>query len=765
MAKQEQNILKYTGTDYSTMKSQLDTLLRGDPKFANFVDSALYKIMLNIFLASTDMTNYYTERVAEESFLETAQHLSSVILGASQIGYVVRRPTPSQAEISFTIKSGAYTAGNELSIPTNTVLSNNGKKFITKYGYTYTLTAADVAKLATLDLTFDSAVPIGGTAAEPIIILNGEKVTNNIQPANQAGKKWQKYNIPDPEFSNLYSYNDLGEGEVGSTKNLTKVSIVDANTPAATGVEYHINNRSLTAEQYTVQQINNLANTGVSSDNIEVCLIKTNKDTTVDLHFGDGIATAIGPNTAQFIRVEYFKTLGLAGNETGIIGSKASIATPIAIGGFTANDKVAFYFKTNLTGGANIEDKESITLNAPQIFQALDRLVTKNDYRTYINTIVNPLPIKYTTVWGEAEEAATQKLTAVKELMNAVIISSLGSIYKETNGVFEPKKIILNDNNFLADANDINTTIIEGALNFDSFSEQAYFDLYIKNSALDYLNNIWSSTSEISSVKAFLKQIVNRSQVTLKSYYLPPIIQSFNIIGNVKVNSFSDIAITESRVKSEIFRLINISTKFGEPINLSDLYDIVTSFGEVDNCTLAFKPNATSPATQMVSVESSFALNEGDYTTAVADIIKARCTVILQEYLKYDINDTSDPDDVDTDKTSRSKLTTIKPPALTSDYITSLIDIRNIEGMSEREFYDDFAKKLYNDADLSASAIININNVPYIDSSDFKFFVSKVNSMMKETIRNSMLDIDGNIVNYSFPNEIVQLKSALTFTY
>ena len=763
MAKQEQNIFKYTGTDYSTMKSQLDTLLRGDPKFANFVDSALYKIMLNIFLAGTDMTNYYTERVAEESFLETSQHLSSAILGASQIGYIVRRPTPAQAELSFTIISGTYNVGDILTIPTNTILSNGGKKFITKYGYTYTLTAADVAKLATLNLTFDSALPIGETVSEPIIILNGEKVTNNIQPANNAGKKWQKYNIPDPEFSNLYSYNDLGEGEIGSTKNLTKVSIVDPNIPGDPGVEYHINNRSLTAEQHTVKLINGLANSGVSDGSINVCLVKTNKDTTVDLHFGDGIATALGPNTNQIIKIEYFKTLGLAGNETGIIGSKASIAGTVSIGGTPANDKVAFYFKTNLTGGANIEDKESIILNAPQIFQALDRLVTKNDYKTYINTIVNPLPIKYTTVWGEAEEAVTQGVTAIKELMNAVIISSLGPIYKETNGVFEPKRIILNDDNFLVDANDVNTTIIEGFDNFDSFSEQAYFDLFIKNSALDYLTNIWSSSSEIPSVKAFLKQIVDRSQVTLKSYYLPPIIQSFDIIGSVKVNSFSDIAITEAKVKSEIFRLVNISTKFEEPINLSKLYDIVTSFGEVDSCALALKPNAPSAASQMVSVASDFALDTTKYATATKNNIIARCEAILQGYLSYNINSTSDPAQTDADKTSRTKLTAILPPAITSDYITSLIDIRNIVGMSEREFYDNFAKALYNDVTLATQQ--NIDGDLYIDSNDFKVFVSKVNNMMKETIRNSMLDIDGNIVNYSFPNEIVQLKSALTFTY
>jgi hypothetical protein len=402
MAEQNNNnVLNYTGVSYNVMKSQLDALLAADPRFENFVDSALYKMVLNIFLASTDLTNYYIERTAEESFLDTAQHLSSMILNANQIGYIVRRPTPAQADLTVKLVGPipGLSAGDVITIPTNAPLTYNSNPFILKYGYEYTLTQSDVDTLAsTGTLVFSTAVPVGSSQDENIIMLQGVKTTYDIQPGNLAGTKWQKYNIEDPQFSNLYSDNDLASGDLGSDKNLTRVFVVDSATPEDQGTEYRINRRSLTAEQYTIDTIN-AATFNDDDSPIKICLLKTNKDTTVDLFFGDGISTDIGAQTNQFIRVEYFKTKGSLANETGIIGLEVDYQgtiTASSVGDITANTEI--YFKSNLRSGADIEDKESIRLNAPSIFQSLDRLVTKNDYKTFLNTIIGvklkKLPIK-----------------------------------------------------------------------------------------------------------------------------------------------------------------------------------------------------------------------------------------------------------------------------------------------------------------------------------------------------------------------------------
>ena len=140
MAKQNQkNQLRYTGLTYESIKSQFEAVIAADPRFENFTDSALYKIISDLFIGATDMTNYYIERQAEESYLDTAQHLSSVILNASQIGYVVRRPLGAKSSLAITVKGPIPTAlpGGNLAISKFTSFNYNGNPYILTFAYTH----------------------------------------------------------------------------------------------------------------------------------------------------------------------------------------------------------------------------------------------------------------------------------------------------------------------------------------------------------------------------------------------------------------------------------------------------------------------------------------------------------------------------------------------------------------------------------------------------------------------------------------------------
>lgn len=61
------------------------------------------------------------------------------------------------------------------------------------------------------------------------------------------------------------------------------------------------------------------------------------------------------------------------------------------------------------------------------------------------------------------------------------------------------------------------------------------------------------------------------------------------------------------------------------------------------------------------------------------------------------------------------------------------------------------------------SAIANTEN--FISSRSIRGLLVKLHNGMTESIRNGMLDADGNIVNYSLRNEIVQVTSRLTIRY
>ena len=89
MAKQ---FLNYTDLTFNEIVSQVNDRLREDPekRFDSFLESSVAQTMIEIFAASTDMTNYYIERRAEEQFLDTARLKSSVIQLSKILGYVVQ---------------------------------------------------------------------------------------------------------------------------------------------------------------------------------------------------------------------------------------------------------------------------------------------------------------------------------------------------------------------------------------------------------------------------------------------------------------------------------------------------------------------------------------------------------------------------------------------------------------------------------------------------------------------------------------------------
>ena len=100
------NFLDYTKLNYSEIVKQIQAKMALDSRFGSFRESATAQVLVEIFSAVSDMNNYYIERRAEESYLETAKLRSSVIQLAKQLGYVITRPIPSTANISMTLTGG-----------------------------------------------------------------------------------------------------------------------------------------------------------------------------------------------------------------------------------------------------------------------------------------------------------------------------------------------------------------------------------------------------------------------------------------------------------------------------------------------------------------------------------------------------------------------------------------------------------------------------------------------------------------------------------
>ena len=787
----KENPLNYTGLSYEDIKKQIDTSLKSDSRFDNFVDSALYKSMMNLFAGSTDLTNYYVERTAEEMYLETAQHLSSVIANANNLGYIVRRPLGAQANITFKISGPLVSAaaGQEIIVTGYSDLNFNGTQFKLLNSYKYVLTTDDANILQTANgsISFNEAEIVDNDSNEsvPISILQGEERTFEIAPGNSTGQKWQKYNIDDPSFSNYFGESDFGDWnnstETSST-NLTQVEITDGGDSRL----YYINKRSLTAEVNTYNLIQE--STSAAPD---ICLIKTNKDTTVDIFFGDGVSSSIGAKTGETIKVKYFSVLGTDANQIGVLNKKIDFNGAITLDSNPITSNTETFFKSNIRSGANLEDKESIRLNAPAIFQSLDRLVTKVDYATYLKTITDPIFVKLSVAWGEADEIAKQRslgyqVTAIKELFNVIISSVLSSVYK-FDIYMKPKKLLVGTSEYY-DADDIETTFLD-SVPTSGFAAKTYFDFYIKNDIASYMNYLYDeNNSNNAKIKTFLSKLVERSQATVKNVYITPIVQGFELVGDVVLKNFSDIETEKIKILNAVYTMLDSGMNFETQVYISNISDIINSIPSVKHSSISFKAIDVDDENKLSTIENNVATS-GYYSSTVYNDITNVAASTLYEYLTKSTSEMSDVDvrtanglvsaeQIDSQYLDLNKNDTIKINNLDTifsgtnlgsnvsimfnEFRTATSQKRRITQFTERGFYEDFAKIFY-DATATYTQLDGLTY--YRDSEDFRLFISKVKATMQQTLRESMKDEYGNIVNYSFPNELPVIYDKLTFKY
>ena len=140
------NILNYTGLTYNEMRDSVISRLAQDSRFANYSQSQLYSVISEIFLAATDMTNFYIDRRANESFPSTAQLRSSIVELSKMLGYVIKRPVPATTTINININSlpNGAAAGNVITFPKFSQFTFNGQAFLLLQPLQYILTQTDI---------------------------------------------------------------------------------------------------------------------------------------------------------------------------------------------------------------------------------------------------------------------------------------------------------------------------------------------------------------------------------------------------------------------------------------------------------------------------------------------------------------------------------------------------------------------------------------------------------------------------------------------
>ena len=494
---QSRNFLDYTGLTYEDLIVKINQKIAADASLDSFRESAVAQTMIEIFAGVVDLCNHYIERRAEECYFDTARLKSSVILLSRQLAYDVQRSVPAEARLKVILKGnlgvgGAnVTAGDKIQIPQYIQFTGEGKPFILKTMFEYTITSEDIAAGSELNKEITINELTESNSEDKIVVVQGEIKSAKISGAsnNQVGQIFQTFRINDKEFSNIYGTRDFADG------NITRVGI------GVTQQEAFSNDNEFTVDRRSLLKVESLETFNFQNPTPQkICLIRTSTDEGVDVKFGDGNYAAKGLiNSSQNLFIQYLATKGSQANKTGVIDNKVQISKAVkTVANIDVSNYVEFKFASNIVGGSDLESIESIKSNAPAIFYSLDRLVTKCDYENFLKTLTSPLVIRNAIAWGEQEEIYLQNITsvdeasslAIKKLFNVVLFCCLGSLYNTDTNVTEFSPIE-NVNEVTLDAEDSSSLV----------PSQNYMNVFVAQNIvqqLKYQNNASEGEAQTS---------------------------------------------------------------------------------------------------------------------------------------------------------------------------------------------------------------------------------------------------------------------------
>jgi len=247
------NLLNYCNYSFEDLVLQLQNRLKSKAAWLDIYRSSTGEMLIELLAYCLNLGMFYTERRAEESYLPTAQLLSSVKNLVSLLNYSPKRKTSSTGNLTFSIAA-----------------SSDKIVYIPKY-----TVCKDAAGLGFLTNEY-AAIEKGQTSVSVVTIqgeLNRLEVTSN-------GSANQEYNINNTSVENS-----------ATTSNPTLRVIVD-------GTEWTV-----------VSSFINSLNTDQHYRIID------EMDDTVTIQFGDDVNGAV-PESGSIIIMQYIASDGLDGNVT-----------------------------------------------------------------------------------------------------------------------------------------------------------------------------------------------------------------------------------------------------------------------------------------------------------------------------------------------------------------------------------------------------------------------------------------------------------------
>lgn len=309
------------GLDFTSLKNNLKTFLKTNTQFKDLdYEGSNINVLLDVLAYNSYLNAFYTNMVASEMFLDTAQLRDSIVSHAKELNYVPRSFTSAKATV--TVRITPSTTINTLLIPKYTSFSSR----LGSNTYTFTTVESRVVTSANGGVFNQTLDVFEGTVRTESFVFNYANTTQRFVISN-----------PTVDISSLdvTVYEDGGQ----------------------------------TIQPYTVAtQLYEVR------DSSKVYFVQPAQNQQYELVFGDNVFGR-KPKDGSTVVVRYRASSGELPNGARVFSADGPI---------DGHSNISVTTVTSAAGGAISETIESIRFNAPRAFQAQNRAVTASDYETIL---------------------------------------------------------------------------------------------------------------------------------------------------------------------------------------------------------------------------------------------------------------------------------------------------------------------------------------------------------------------------------------------
>jgi hypothetical protein len=480
------NNLKIDALDFQGIKTNFKSYLQSQDQFRDYnFEGSGLNVLLDLLAYNTYYNSFYLNMVAAEAFLPTAQKRNSVVNLAKSLNYTPRSVT--SAAISGTATLTLTSSPVSITIPAYTSFTG------TVDGVTYNF----------LNTSSVIVSPTSGVYSSAMSLREGRYINRRYT-----------VNLNDPDQRFLIPNINV------DTSTLT-VSVLNSSVDSTTR---------------TFSKVTNLVEVTTTT---RVYYIEEAEDGQFEIKFGDGVF-GVALDAGNIVVLEYLVSNGASANDIETLTYADAIAGVTTIT-FVASDPAA--------GGADRETISKIKFNAPKAYEAQNRVVTADDYKTLM---LQQATVDSCVVWGgEDNDPPTfgKVFIAVKPTTGDVLTAT--EKLNLINSVIKPKKVLT-----------ISTEIVDPEYIF-----------IIVDATVKYQSDATISTS------AEIKQLVID---TIKTYNTDEINQFSKYFRYSKLSRLIDVSersilssLTTAQMRKELDVQLGIGTKY--EINFSNRIDNATN--------------------------------------------------------------------------------------------------------------------------------------------------------------------------------------------